>query len=50
MPLTPGSSKGVVSRNIAELMRSGRPQRQSIAIAMSKAGLSRKKKKRVRKY
>ena len=44
MPLFKGSSKKVISRNIAELMHSGRPQKQAIAIAMSKAGKSRKKK------
>ena len=45
MPLLKGKSKRVVSRNISELVKSGRPQRQAIAIAMSKAGKSRKKKK-----
>lgn len=42
MPLKRGSSNKVVSENISELVHSGRPQRQAIAIAMSKAG--RKKK------
>ena len=40
-----GKSKKVISSNISELMHSGYPQKQSIAIAMSKAGKSRKKKK-----
>ena len=44
MPLRKGKSKSVVSSNIRELVKSGRPQRQSVAIAMSKAGKSRKKK------
>ena len=44
MPLLHGSSKGVISANIAELRRSGRSEAQSVAIAMSKAGKSRKKK------
>jgi hypothetical protein len=38
MPLMLGKSKAAISRNIAELMKSGRPQKQSIAIALSKAG------------
>jgi len=46
MPLVKGSSKQAISRNIAELMHSGRPQKQAIAISMSKAGKSRKKKYR----
>ncbi len=43
MPLYKGKSKKVVSRNIRELMHSGKPQKQSIAIAMSKAGMSKRK-------
>ncbi len=42
MPLMMGKTKSAISRNIAELMKSGRPQKQSIAIAMSKAGKSKK--------
>ncbi len=45
MPLKKGSSKKVISENISELRHSGRPQNQSIAIAMSEAGKSRKPKK-----
>lgn len=44
MPLKKGSGKKAISGNIRELMHSGRPQKQAIAIAMSEAGLSRKKK------
>lgn len=44
MPLQKGSSKAVVSSNIAELIKSGRPQKQSVAIALSKAGKSNKGK------
>ena len=38
MPLAKGSSDKVVSKNVSELVHSGRPQRQAIAIAMRKAG------------
>lgn len=38
MPLKKGSSKEVVSSNIRELMHSGRPQKQAVAIAMRQAG------------
>lgn len=41
MPLKHGSSPKVVSSNISELVHSGRPQKQAIAIALSE---SRKKK------
>lgn len=45
MPLHKGKSKKAISANITELMHSGRPQKQSIAIAMSKAGKKKVKKK-----
>jgi len=45
MPLKKGKSKKVIGQNIGELVRSGRPQRQAIAIAMNKAGKARKKKR-----
>lgn len=41
MPLKKGSSAKVISKNIKELRHSGYPQKQAIAIAMSK---SRKRK------
>lgn len=44
MPLSKGKSKKVISGNIEELMHSGYPQKQAIAIAMNKAGKSKKKK------
>ena len=43
MPLYKGRSRGVISQNISELVHSGRPRKQAIAIAMNKAG---KKKRR----
>lgn len=46
MPLMKGKSKAAVSYNIAELRRSGRPQDQSVAIAMKEAGLSKMKRKK----
>lgn len=44
MPLKKGSSRKTIGQNIAELEKSGRPPKQAIAIAMEKAGKSRKKK------
>ena len=46
MPLKKGKSKNTISANIAELIRSGRPKDQAVAIAYATAGRSRKKRKK----
>ena len=44
MPLKKGKSDKIISQNISELMHSGRPKNQAIAISMSKAGKSKYRK------
>lgn len=45
MPLTRGSGKKVISKNIEMLRHDGRPQAQAVAIALSKAGKNKPKKR-----
>ena len=49
MPLEEGSTRDVVSRNISEL-RKGRPQKQSVAIALANARKAKRGKRGGKRY
>lgn len=51
MPLRKGSSREVISENIRELIKTGKPRDQAVAIAYRKAGKTKyKKRKRKTEY
>lgn len=45
MPLKKGKSKEVFKKNLVEVMKSGKPKDQALAIAMKASGKAKPKKK-----